>query len=359
MRAIPFAVAALAMLVAKEAAAEDLRLSWRAPAGCPSSEHVRDAALRSAGTDAAREPLEAEARVEHGDRWRVTILTTRNGTPSAERRLEAASCAALADATAVILAIAMIPAGRAVETTGAREGERDADAKAKTDADADAKAKTDAKANADADARARAEAEEGARGHGDGAGAGGGGAAREAERIGGPNPAYAHGFAGSVAGATDGTTLPSAALGVRLGLAWTPRRARIEIGGSYFSAQSKTTDASLAGARFTLLVAGGRACWAVLQGSVEIAPCAGADVQVMKAKGFGASQNYDAKGTWMSATGGVLVRVPLLPWLALRADADAIVPITRPRFVVEGEGAVHRPSAIGARAGIGAELLFL
>ncbi len=70
-------------------------------------------------------------------------------------------------------------------------------------------------------------------------------------------------------------------------------------------------------------------------------------------------ENYDAKGAWMSAAAGALVRLPIASWFALRADADAVVPLSRPRFVVEGDGAVHRPSALGVRAGIGAELLFL
>ena len=144
-----------------------------------------------------------------------------------------------------------------------------------------------------------------------------------------------------------------------MGLAWTPGRARLELAGSVFSAQSQTTATSAAGARFNLLVAGARGCWALLHGAVELSPCAGVDVQAMSAKGFGAPQNYDANGAWMSAGAGALVRVPLASWLALRAEIDAIVPFSRPTFVVEGDGAVHRPSAIGARAGIGAELLFL
>lgn len=362
--AVPAAVVT-AMLVARSAAADDLHLAWRAPAGCPTGESVREAALKAATGDGPREPLDVEARVVRGARWQVVIRTTRNGAAAAERRIEAASCAALADATAVILAIAMIPPGRAADEKGAKtQGDAkadDADAKASANADAnaDAKASADAKADADADTKARV---------GAGADPTAGGAqrpvstvaaAREAERPDAAPEAYRHVLAGSVAGATDGTTLPSAALGARIALAWTPGRTRLEVGGSYFSAQSKTADASAAGARFTLLVAGGRACWAVLQGALEIAPCAGAAVQIMSARGFGAPQNYEANGAWMSATGGALVRLPIASWLALRADADAVVPMTRPRFVVEGDGAVHRPSAVGGRAGFGVELLFL
>ena len=79
----------------------------------------------------------------------------------------------------------------------------------------------------------------------------------------------------------------------------------------------------------------------------------------MRARGFGAASNYDASAAWMAATGGVLLRLPVTSWLALRADADAIVPLSRPTFVVEGDGAVHRPASLGARGAIGAELLFL
>ena len=328
------------MLVAKHAAADDLRLSWHAPPGCPSAERVRDAALRSTGKE-AREPLEAEARVERGDRWRVTIRSTRNGTPAEERTVEGASCAAVAEATSVILAIAMIPPGR------------DAEAKAKAAPERESAASSpDPSASASPAPRASTSEGEGPRASTNEAAEKSAGAPADRE-------AYRRSFAGMAGGATDATTLPAAALGGRIGLAWTPGRARVEIAGSYFSGQSKTTDASQAGARFTLLVAGARGCWALLRGAVELSPCAGADVQVMRAKGFGAAQNYDASGAWLSAAGGALVRVPLGSWFALRADADAIVPLSRPTFVVEGDGAVHRPSSIGARAGIGAELLFL
>ena len=365
MRAIPVALALVAMLVAKRAAAEDLRLAWRAPAGCPSGERVREAALKSAGKGAL-EPLEAEARVERGEKWKVTIRTSRNGTAAEERTIEGASCAALADATAVILAIAMIPPGKDAAAAAARESA--AEAKAKPTAGAQAQATggasgTEAEAEVEADGDARTEAGVGQAHVGPGGSVTARGGSGASARDGAERPAGAarerHAFAGMVGGATDGTTLPAAALGGRVGLAWTPGRIRVELGGSFFSSQSKTTATSAAGARFNLLVAGARGCWALLQGAVEISPCAGVDVQSVSAKGFGATQNYDASGAWLSAAGGALVRVPLASWFALRADADAIVPFSRPTFVVEGDGAVHRPSTIGARAGIGAELLFL
>ena len=341
MRAISFALALVVMLAARRAAAEDLRLTWKAPAGCPSGERVREAALKSAGK-AGLEPLEADARVEQGERWKVTIRSTRNGTAAEERTVEGASCAAVADATAVILAIAMIPPGKDAAAAGKAKGaQEEAEAGATVAARVEAIAATPASAPSTS-ASTSASTSTSTR-----------------ERPAAPARTEKHGFAGNLGAATDGTTMPAAALGGRVGLAWTPGRARVEIVGAFFSAQSKTTATSAAGARFNLLVAGVRGCFALLQGAVELSPCVGVDLQTMSAKGFGATQNYDANGAWMSAAGGGLVRVPLASWFALRADVDAIAPFSRPTFVVEGDGAVHRPSAIGARAGIGAELLVL
>jgi hypothetical protein len=317
-----FVVLAVAAF-ARDAAAEDLRLSWRAPQGCPTEGHVREATLRSAPAGAAREPLDAEVTVARDERWTVTIRTRRAGL-AAERHLDATSCEALADATAVVLAMALVPP---------LDAPAPATAPARAPADPDAPALAPARAPADGDASP--------------------GAPRPA------TDAYSHALAVGASAVTDGASLPAPALGGRAALAWTPGRARLELSGAYFSEQSQTTATSAAGATFTLLTAGARGCWAIVRGAVELSPCAAADAQVVKAHGYGASANYDASAAWLSAAGGALVRVPVAGWLALRGDVDAVVPLSRPRFVVEGDGAVHRPGALGVRAGIGAELLFL
>jgi hypothetical protein len=79
-------------------------LSWVAPVGCPDEASVRgDVQRLLSGSQAS---AAARADVTHtGDSWRVVV--TMNG---GERRLEAASCRALADATALIVAMAVDPA---------------------------------------------------------------------------------------------------------------------------------------------------------------------------------------------------------------------------------------------------------
>lgn len=324
MRAVALAtVAVLAVLAnARDAAAGELALTWTAPPGCPTTNDLRDAVLRSGAGASPGARIEAVARVEHGERWSVILQTTRAGVASPERRLEATSCRALADATAVILALALIPEEAAAPSTHERGPEappREA-APAMT-------APLPLAASAERSARA-------------------------------PEPGR-HTFGASASLATDAATLPSPALGARAALAWTPGRGRLELSGSYFTAQSQTTGLSAAGASFASGVLGARAGWTLVESVVEVSPRVGADVELLRARGFGAANNYDASAAWLSATGGALFVVPLSSFLALRADADAVVPLARPRFVVDGEGAVHRPASFGLRAGIGAELRFL
>jgi hypothetical protein len=158
---------------------------------------------------------------------------------------------------------------------------------------------------------------------------------------------------------TDATTLPSPAIGGGASLAWTPSALRIEATASAWSGQSQTIDQSTAGARFTMTSLGAGACYALLRGSFEIGPCAGASVYFVTATGFGATANYDASARWAAIDGGLLARVPVTSWLALRARADGLAPFGRPSFEVENEGVVHKPPPIGIRAALGAELNFL
>jgi len=302
---------------------DELQLSWVAPAACPKGADVRAAALRgAAGGQREAGALEAEARVEKvEDRWRVTLRTRRAGVSSPERKLEAASCDALAEATGVILAMALLPPGASPpgESETAPEGPKAAPPPASPTSPRDAR-----------------EA--------------GGQPARE--------EAYLHRVAIGASAVGDGVALPSLAVGGGVSLAATFDRLRLEGGAAYFSGQSRTTGTSAAGASFDAASASGRACWAILRGAAELSPCAGADVTFSSGTGFGAAENYTPSATWVSVAGGGLLRVPLTSFLALRAELAALVPLTRPRFVVDGDGTVYGPPAMGARGTIGAEILF-
>jgi hypothetical protein len=97
----------------------------------------------------------------------------------------------------------------------------------------------------------------------------------------------------------------------------------------------------------------------VKAGPFEGAPCGGAALAFVDASGFGAQTNYAASARWVDVAGGALARVKVARWLALRATVEVTAPLSRPTFVVEGEGDVHRPAAFGGAASLGAEALIL
>jgi hypothetical protein len=369
--AVAAAVASVVALVSGNARAGDarageaLRLAWRAPQGCPSADAVRGAALRGVTQGGTRATLDADARVERvGDRWRVTLRTRRDGV-AGERRFEAASCTSLADATAVVIALALVPPEAAPEAPPARAAEastRDAAAPSAAVTMTSAAVTTTTSAEA-ADAAPTAHDRTGAREAAAGPLAavetapdrGASAPDRAATSPPGRGPALAVG----AAFATDSATLPSTAAGGTATVAWTPGRARFELGGAFYGGQRQTAPAGAAGADFSLVAAGARGCVAVLRSAVEASPCLGADASFVSARGFGADHNYATGGAWVSAAGGLLVAVPIARWLAIRGQAEATVPFARPRFVVENDGTVYRPPTLGARATIGAELRFL
>jgi len=327
----------------------DLALSWSAPAGCPSGEQVKARALEGTAKASKVDALAADAKVESSaaDRWHVTLTTKRGGVTSDARRLEARSCAALADATAVILAMAMIPPGASNEPTAA--------AAATAPASAGASASDPAAAPEAAPATAAATAPETAAEP-----AAAPAPATDPDSVSSSLPSSPHALALGGGLTSDASTLPSAAVGGAAFFAWTPGRARVEAAASFFASQSKTTGISSAGAALSLFVIGARGCYAIVKTSaIELSPCGGVDFSFVGASGFGAAANYDASARWASATAGLLVRVPVTSYFAVRAQVDGNVPFSRPTFVVDGEGDVHRPSALGARGGIGLELDFL
>ncbi len=336
MRVVGCLLVALAtFLVASTARADDpLRLTWSAPGECPTAASVRAAALRGAPPGASA-PIEAEAVVARSSRWSVT-LRTRRGDVRGERTIEADTCAALADATAVILALALVPP---FEDAPPPTSSAPPPASATTTDPPEASAPAPP---AEAPPSLPVVAEERS--------------TPEPPRRRAPSaPALAIG----AWGAADPTTLPSPALGGGGSVAWTPGALRIEAGAAAWTAQSRTVPGSTAGARFSMTSLGAGACHAIVRRSVDLAPCLGASLHLVSASGFGATDNYDASARWVSADGGALARMPVGAWLALRVRADALVPLSRPTFAVENEGIVHRAPPIGLRASVGAELTFL
>lgn len=87
-----------------------LDLRWTAPASCPTADEIRQRYLAMlSAPPAGLGTMVVDARVDnHGTRWTLLLVTHFDGGAD-ERTLEAPSCAALADATAMLLAVALEP----------------------------------------------------------------------------------------------------------------------------------------------------------------------------------------------------------------------------------------------------------
>src|SRR5262245_48356488 len=86
-------------------------LTWQAPAECPDQTYVRgEVEQLLAGGEPRPVHVDARARIERANErdWRVWLTTTRDGI-TGERTVESDSCRSLADATALIVALAIDP----------------------------------------------------------------------------------------------------------------------------------------------------------------------------------------------------------------------------------------------------------
>lgn len=288
--------------------------------------------------------LRADAKVERvGDAWEVVVRTAR-GDARGERRIEARSCAELAEATALVLALALQGSSREEATATATTA---AEAPAATTAAPAAASPAEAPpppppppASSTVEAPRDPERPVAAR-------------AKTAEGADGLVR-----FAVSASGALATSTLPSAAAGGVAEVAWTPGRWRLGVVGGLFAAQSGAVASGTSGARFQLRSLGARACMAVLETPLELGPCAGVALTDVRARGTGMAEPYETGASWASAEGGLRAGLPLGRMAALVASADLVVPLARPTFVVDGNDLVHRPSAMGTRLALGAELHF-
>src|SRR5262249_47103157 len=103
---------------------EQFALSWSGVSGCPTESEVRTRIVRVLGErSSSRESIAARITVSvDGDTYRASVVLTSKGQ-SIERPIEGDSCSAVADATALIVALAIDP--EALEVKAATKSTND------------------------------------------------------------------------------------------------------------------------------------------------------------------------------------------------------------------------------------------
>lgn len=277
---------------------------WSAPAGCPTPEDVQQGIERRLGRPLADDELRLEATVsEVPGGYRLALRTEAAGAVR-ERAIDSEDCAALADAAALIAALAVDP----VAVAGVVDLEPEASPTAEP-------------------RPARAPPRPSRRGPG--------GVMRLAGGVG----------LGALPGVTGGAALAG-------GLRWP--RARLEVEGGYWiPRRSDAIDGERV--RVQLGTAGVRGCGQLSRDRLEAPLCGGLQLGGLRGDGPG---DRSTQGLWLAVEAGVGLTWWASTHWGLGGGFSAAVPLVHPDFdgVADPEVRLFEPSAVAGRLWLGVEL---
>lgn len=289
-RAGAWGAAALVLLPAA-VGAQSVALGWEAPPGCP------DRAALLTRLPTAPRPLSASARVTRraDGRWAMH-LDIDDGAVRGERDLLADTCAELADAAVLILALTLDGAPAATPGPPPRPAPP-------------------------------------------------------------PPPARREGVRWSVRamGGVDLGTMPSASPVASLSFAAGRSWWRLEASASWLPSQRVALPSGAGGdfdaGRVTL-----RGCVVPIARRVELRGCAGFDLGLIAGAGFGVPDPDHGSAFWWGARAGAEVAWRATRRVSLAVAADGVALIDRPTFALHDGTELHTPSRWGALAQAGAEV---
>jgi len=317
------------------AAAVDL--SWSAPASCPGAETVRRgiAALLASTTEvSAASEVTVTATVTQGPtQFRLALEVV---TPSGKttKTTGGAQCEVLADATALIAAIAIDPSA-VLEATEPPPEEPEPD-KPEPEQPKPEPAATEGEGEGEGEGRDDGTGERPAPEEGP----------RVAPKL--PPRVTLVRFAFRASGGLDVATLPGVSggigvLGAVLGANW---RAEL-VGRVLFPRNGFVVDDT--GARIGLFTLGARGCWVPTVGPVEMPLCGGGEAGAFRGDPIGdrIANGVTVTEPYVAAIGSYEVGWAPRPFFALVGRAELVVPLLRPSFFIGDELAHQIPPASG------------
>ncbi|MBX3214175.1 MAG: hypothetical protein KF850_19225 [Labilithrix sp.] len=314
--------AALALLAGERGALAEpsLDLTWDAPAGCPDREWVRAAVLHLVTSSSAQElHVHAAVRAE-GDQWIVDLALS--GAATGTRTLRASTCTSVARGAALIVALTLDPQAAASVPEDPAPPAPPPPRAPEPPAPAPEPGPTQAP-----DAS--------------------------------PRRARPIAFLGaSAARALVPGVAPGAVVGG--GIVWSALR--IDLAAELVpSARASLARVPGVGADFSLASLALRACAGRTLASVALHGCTALRGARIAGEGTGLTESYRQTAHLLAIEPGVLARFPAATRVGVELAAAAVLPITRPDFVFLASGPsepLFRVSAVGARVGLGASVLF-
>jgi len=311
-------------------------VDWIAADECPSVEHIRSSVAALVGFDAwapsgASLFIEAHSSRKSDGLWHGSVKT-RLGEKTGERKFVAESCQAVADSTALLIALIIDPEAIMAHMDSG-DGQRETEAP-KTPLKPLPPTPTNPRpAPAPVEPRPRSERE--------------------------------FGFRIGPSLLADLGTLPKPGLGFGLetALVWSTFAAKL--GAVTWLSQHATVPntAPTSGGDFSLNSAYLAGCPLVNWSSVALGACAKLNLDAMRAVGVGNDIHpTSASLLRLSAGLGGVLDLRLTRHFSVTLDAEGLLPLTHPTFVLrnvsEAGGRVHKPSSLVGRTGVGTNFEF-
>jgi hypothetical protein len=157
--------------------------------------------------------------------------------------------------------------------------------------------------------------------------------------------------------------LPDVSVGPVLSLGARIHRFRVGALGAVSLSQDARFGGSAAGATFDMVEAGAFGGYMVPVGDFAFGPYVNVEVTHVGARGFGIRSPWSTSATWLSPAIGGRAEVRALKWLGLFAGVDLVLPIDAPTFslatATTGEPVrLHSPGRPSPRLSLGAQVFF-
>ncbi len=297
-----------------------LEVSWEAPPSCPSSQafvRTLEARLGTSLASLRDIPLRVHASVESSGStgWRLVLRTWERGTEG-ERVLEDRSCALLAEAATLVVALS-------IDTLAVVRHEK----QVRTGPPA---APNPIKPAPTTVARASSRSRPGAAG------------------------------LLRVSGLIETGMLPAVGAGIEFAAgAWLGLGSVDALGRYWFERDKRSGQASQAGVRLQAWTAGLRGCVRPAAGrAVEFPLCAGMEAGQIIGDGFGVRRPRTGFTAWAAVQLSVGVAWVPVRWFALAGTVEGAIALARPTFAVDNLGDLHRPAPGSLRGSVAVEVRF-
>jgi hypothetical protein len=316
-----------------------LRLEWTAPAGCASAAEIEAAVARLLGTapaptDSTTLDVVATARPGLGGLWQGEV-ELRSGAKVGRRNIQAESCQAVADATALIAALTIDP-----DAVTAQQAPPSAETSSVPPASPTAATSAPAPAPAPAPPRLLKATTP---------------PAVSRQRL----SVWAEPLVIADVGALPKPTIGA---GVAGGINW--NRSTLEVGAAQFAEGTATIAGTVpaAGGDFRLRAFWLAVCPALQAGPFDLGVCGQVELAAMKGTGFGVSSGYENSYLWPAVGGGGLARLRLSRAFSVPLRLGLSFPLRYPTFTLKGiaenQGRVHRPALGSGRLSLGVAVTF-